>query len=323
MTTSTHSLNIIRTSRLLWNYLNIYFLKPFDAVNDTLTASLLLNFQWPDEVVEIGPGDGVFSYIMHGGCFPVTFDRYLITSLNKNDIFDTHRKNIIPKVKKIKHPSVSYAFDAKQSHIDKMLEIGYVQKAICAKYENIPLNDNSTDAIFFYTPHDLKDYEKSIQEAYRILKPNGKIFILAYNSDFDDSFICYHNSRKMTGIKAKYFAKLDNGRYDEIIAMSKTDKEWYEFFQNQGFDIINDYHGLSKFAWKVYDIQTRPILKFLIRIFNFFPIIIRTGIKLIWMVCWYPFLLIFYFIFATPYSKKSNYCYKVFELSPISGWQRS
>ena len=32
----------------LWNYINIYFLKPFDAINDTLTASLLKEHTWED-----------------------------------------------------------------------------------------------------------------------------------------------------------------------------------------------------------------------------------------------------------------------------------
>ena len=309
-------LNISRTSKLLWNYLNIYFLKPFDAVNDTLTASLLLNFKWPDEIVEIGSGDGVFSYVMHGGKFPVTFDRYIITDLEKNDIYDIHYKKIIPKVKKIRYPTVKYAFDAKQSHIEKMLEIGFVKDPVLTNYENIPLNDNAVNAIFFYTPHGLIDYKKSIQEAYRILKPSGKIFILTYNSKFDESFICYHSGIKMKGSIGEYFSKLDNGRYKEIMIMSKTDEEWIEFFNENGFDVINIYYGLSKLAWKVYDIQTRPFLKALIRIFNFFPIGIRTTIKVVWMISWYPILFIFYFLFAIPYTDKSNYCYRAFELSP-------
>ena len=34
----------------LWNYLNIYFLKPIDAVNDTITSDLLLKFNWEKNI---------------------------------------------------------------------------------------------------------------------------------------------------------------------------------------------------------------------------------------------------------------------------------
>ena len=40
----------------LWNYLSLYFLKPFDAINDTLTASLISRLDWSGEFVEIGSG---------------------------------------------------------------------------------------------------------------------------------------------------------------------------------------------------------------------------------------------------------------------------
>ena len=60
----------------LWQYLNIYYLKPFDAINDTLTSYIIYqNIKFEKNYVEIGSGDGMFSYIMHGGKFPLTFDR--------------------------------------------------------------------------------------------------------------------------------------------------------------------------------------------------------------------------------------------------------
>ena len=80
--------SFIFTVSRLWNYLNIYFLKPFDAVNDTLTATLIRKFNWNIPYLEIGSGDGVFSYVMHGGKFPVWFDRYIDVNL-KTKIFLT------------------------------------------------------------------------------------------------------------------------------------------------------------------------------------------------------------------------------------------
>ena len=49
----------------LWRYLNIYFLKPFDAVNDTLTSYLIYKVhKLKNNYLELGSGDGMFSFIM-------------------------------------------------------------------------------------------------------------------------------------------------------------------------------------------------------------------------------------------------------------------
>ena len=91
--------NFIFVATRLWNYLNIYFLKPFDAVNDTLTASLLKDYNWETPYIEIGSGDGMFSYIMHGNSFPLWFDRYQNINLSNKNIFKSNFKHF-PKLKK-------------------------------------------------------------------------------------------------------------------------------------------------------------------------------------------------------------------------------
>ena len=52
------------------------------------------------------------------------------------------------------------------------------QMDIVSPYENIPLDDESVDAIFYYTPHGLKNHDLAIHEANRILKPGGRMLIL-------------------------------------------------------------------------------------------------------------------------------------------------
>ena len=79
----------------LWRFNNLYFLKPNDAINDTLTASLLINFDWSGNIVEIGSGDGVFSYILHGGYFSLAYDRYSQVNLNKNDNLSKREKEVL------------------------------------------------------------------------------------------------------------------------------------------------------------------------------------------------------------------------------------
>ncbi len=297
----------------LWSYLNIYFLKPFDAVNDTITSDLLLKFKWKNNYFEIGSGDGMFSYVMHGNSFPIWFDRYLNVNTKKKNIFETNF-NDYPNIKKKFKIRPKISLDAKNHHIISLNKLGFSQRNFLGNYENFKFKKNSQNLIFFYTPHGLKNYDKSIDNIKKILKKNGRILVLLNLIKVDDCFICYKLQKKLKGKLKKYFYNLDNGRFKETKKLSKSFKIWKEFFINKDLKILNYNCGLSPFVWKIYDIQTRPILKFLISFFNFFPLKIRSVIKILWMLFFYPFLFLTY-LYGSNISKlyKDN-CYVVFEL---------
>lgn len=302
----------------LWQYHKLYFLKPHDAVNDTLTASLLHRLDWSGPVIEIGSGDGVFSYIMHGGAFPLWFDRYLLTDLTKQDIYDSHKGNVLRPAVIVRSPDINLAIDAKESHVRKIKEIGFVKHCVVSAYEALPIASASIPKIFYYTPHGLRDHEAAIREAARILARKGTMLILLYDGKFKPSFLCYRLAQLCSGKVGRYFFRLDNGRFDEITNLSKSPEEWNAFFLRHGFEIEARHSGLSAFAWKAYDIQTRPFLKPLIRLFGMLPGCMRTLVKFLWMVACYPYLIIFYLLFSNEYFRvdKIN-CYIAYQVRKI------
>ncbi len=191
----------------LWRYLNIYFLKPFDAVNDTLTSYLIFEkIKIKNNFLEIGSGDGMFSFIMCGGKFSIKFDRYLDIDLKKDDIFDTHKKLIKfnYNFKKMIRPSISV--DAKLNHIKKIRQIGFSKKIYHTSYEKLPFKNNSINYIFFYTAHGMKSLDKSVSSAYKILKKKGNLVILVFDNYVKNHFIC-HNLKKKEFFQ-KFFKSL-------------------------------------------------------------------------------------------------------------------
>jgi len=293
----------------LWNYLNIYYLKPFDAVNDTITSDLLLKFNWKNNYLELGSGDGMFSFIMHGNSFPLWFDRYLNINLSDKNIFKS-KLRYFPKFKNKYSIQPNCSIDSKYHHIVSVNKIGFSKSSKLSNYENLKYKKKSEDLIFIYTPHGLKDYAKSLKNTLPILKKNGKIILLLNLKNVLNYFICYKLSRNNS-----VFKKLDNGRYHETKKFSKSFTEWIDLFKKNNLKLKNFYTGLSPLTWMIYDIQTRPILKILIRFFNILPIYIRTLLKLIWMIAVYPLLLITY-LFGSSISqnKKTKNCYVAFEL---------
>ncbi len=297
----------------LWRYLNIYFLKPFDAVNDTLTSYLVFKkHKLEKDYLELGSGDGMYSFIMSGGKFPLNFDRYIDVSLKKKDIFDTHKKEIkVYKNKNLIRPYLS--IDAKKNHVKKIKEIGFSKYSQASKLENIKIkNKNKFSLIFFYTAHGLNDFKKSIKQAKKLLKKNGKILILVFDDFVKKNFVCYKMSKK--NFFPAFFRKIDNGRFKEIGNYSKTTENWMNFFEKNGLKVNKISSGLSGTAWKVYDVQTRPILFFLIRFFNTFPSFLRVLLKLIWMIFFYPVLILFFLFYSNIYFSNNKNCYHVFEL---------
>jgi hypothetical protein len=300
----------------LWQYLNVYFLKPFDAVNDTLTASLLLRLDWDDEYLELGSGDGIFSFIMHGGQLPLSFDRYLLTDTKLTaDIYDHHISGII-SVTNIPDSPIPYcSIDRKLSHLHKINEIGYSRSAVLSGYEKLPIADSTVHSVFCYTPHGLEDHGDAIREAARIMCLGARLRILVYDKEFSHDFISYRLSKILPGKLGEYFKQIDGGRYAEITSMSRTKEEWNQLFSDLGFSVTNVQSGLSGLAWRAYDIQTRPILKSLINLFNSASGISRIIVKTIWMIAIYPIILLFYILFANRILKIGGYdCYLAYHL---------
>ena len=136
--------------------------------------------------------------------------------------------------------------------------------------------------------------------------------MLNYDKDIKNYFVSYNLSQKLSGKISNFFKTIDNGRFNEITGLSKTLDEWKIFFKETGFEIITFNKGLNSTAWKFYDIQTRPFLKILIKFFNSCPKLLRIFFKIMWMVFWYPILILFYFVFSNRIINFKKNCYYSF-----------
>lgn len=286
----------------------MYWLKPFDAVNDTANAVSLLKFDWSKKpILEIGGGDGVFSFIMHGGEFAFLDDRYNQTDPSKSgDIYDVYRKDLSSNVKKIPLFQYNVGVDLKLSHLYKSKETGLYKhnNLISAKPESLPIKNDAFSTVFLYTFHGLTDYRQSLKEIRRVIRKDGSLLMIAVNGIVKEHFICYKLHRyceKMGWNKlSKYFLKLDGGRYNEIGKLFAKDfDEWKQLFNETGFQTEEVYTQVKPLLWMIYDTQTRPFLKSFIHlnliIKKFY---LKPVVKFIWIYLWFPFLVVYYLFFA-------------------------
>jgi len=277
---------------LLRRYLQVYWLKPFDAVNDAANAWALRQFPWEEPILEVGGGDGVFSFVMHDGEFIATDDRYDQSDPSRpGDIFDVYREGFYLTIKR--HASRLYeaGVDLKWSHLLKGRETKLYRLVVLSPPEPLPFAAESFKTVFLYFPHGIH--------------PEGSLLMTAVNRDISDHFVCYPLYRFFEGKGwprlSEYFKRLDAGRHDEITGFGRTAEEWTKLLQVSGFNLVDTWTQVSPIAWSVYDFQTRPLLRPLIR-WNWFlkRVRLKRVVKAAWVYTWLPVLTLFYLGFAKP-----------------------
>lgn len=312
--------------KLLWRYLNLYWLKPFDCINDAATASMLARFPWQGKIVEIGSGDGVFSAVMHGGAFPFSYDRYCQAQPSQaGDIYDHHVGGAIRLTKRPSPKLYAVAVDRKQAHVEKVRELGIYERCVQACAENIPVPDEFADTVFCYIFHGLEDHEKMFSEARRIAKPSGHVLVLVYDASVRSAFLCHRLSsffaRKGCDRLARHLKRLDGGRCEELSNMSRRLDEWRLLWRRMNLEVQAEMSAVSRLQWMLYDTQTRPVLGFLIRLQHVLERLnAKVPCKLVWMVAWYPVASLWYALFARPHAidrfgDRVGGCFLAFQLA--------
>ena len=143
-----------------------------------------------------------------------------------------------------------FGVDSAPSMIDiARKRIGSIERVKHGYAQKIPFNDNTFDFLIMIEVlryFDLKDIEKSIKEAKRVLRPGGKIFCTFVNKWSLDFFYVYQNLRKILKSK-KYDEKNPFCEFfvpDEVINLYKRND-----FNN--IEVIGNMFSPLRIAYKV------------------------------------------------------------------------
>lgn len=257
-------------NNILYNFLSAYWLRPETALWRTLDVESMKNFQFDSPSLDLGCGDGTFSFLRAGGEFDKTFDVFMsvnhLDKFYKNiDVYDSFNDL---EVKIIKKPSykIDVGVDHKQNLMNKAKKLGLYNDFVLADANNkLPFDNESFQSIFFNIVYWLDNPENVLKEIYRILKHEGKCCLMLPNITYLESSFYYQLFEKEKKEEFKFLELIDRGRIKDNLKVVKTYQEWKKIIEEAGFEIEECVPHLSKTLIQIWDIGLRPIFPMLKR----------------------------------------------------------
>jgi len=249
--------------------LNVYWLRPETALWRSIDIQAMKNFQFQSPSLDLGSGDGIFSFIRAGGRFDVTFDAFqavwnLDSFFDKVDIYNTFDTSLCPIVIKKADYLIDYAFDHKENLLKKAKALGLHKHFIVGDAsKRLPFDDNSFNTIFSNIVYWLDDPKPTFVELARVLKQKGRCCVMLPNKTFPEFSFYYNLYIKQKKDKFKFLEKLDRGRISDNIKHAKGKDEWIKMIESSGLKVVMHTMHLSKTTIQIWDVGLRPLFPLL------------------------------------------------------------
>ena len=232
------------------------------------------NFEFISPSLDLGCGDGIFSFVRAVGQFDLSFDAFhTMSNLDKYfdnvDVFDTFDASVSPIITRSPNYMIDYGFDHKENLLNKADKLGLYREMMLGNANNtLPFQDNSFMSIFSNIVYWLDEPNSVFQEIARILKKGGKACFMLPNKTFPNFSFYNQLYVKQGKPEWQFLEKLDRGRFADNIRQARSVEDWVELFDGVGLNVISHNTHLSKVAIQIWDIGLRPLFPVLKKMVN-------------------------------------------------------
>lgn len=218
----------MNTERILTNFLNAYWLRPETALWRTLDVVAMRDFKFASPSLDMGAGDGTFSFLRAGGEFDNRFDVFLdvdnLDSYFDNvDVYDSwHGDRNITVTKKAEY-QIDYALDHKMSLMKKAERLGFYKNFVEADAnKRLPFPDGSFRSVFSNMIYWLDDPKHAFEEIHRVLTDEGVCCVMLPDTHFLHSSFYYElYESKGRPANFKFLELIDRGRLSDNLKVVK------------------------------------------------------------------------------------------------------
>ena len=253
----------------LHNLLNAYWLRPETALWRALDMRAMEVFEFDAPSLEVGCGDGVYSFLRAGGEFDPRFDVFQAVAeldkyFQKVDVYDSVRGFVQPTVVRGPDYRISMGVDHKANLLHKASSLDlYEELKVADANQRLPFPDSSYASIFSNIVYWLDDPFKAIREIGRVLKPNGRCCLMLPNTTFRDFSFYVRLCLRPGDKRYEFLEMLDRGRMTDNVRHARPDAAWREVFSAAGLSVVGHRRHLSRAVVEMWDIGLRPIFPLL------------------------------------------------------------
>lgn len=253
-------------NEILKRFLNVFWLRPETALWRTIDAMVMKDFAFVSPSLDMGCGDGIFSFLRAGGDFDYSFDMFQsVGNLEKFfeniDIFDHFDEKFAnPSITRRPPYTIDVALDHKETLLKKAASTGLYGKTVLHDANSpLPFDDNTFQTVFSNIIYWLSSPEAAFSEIRRVLRPGGRAAVMLPNESFLD-YSFYNRLHLKTGDESwKWLEAIDRGRIADNIKHAKSAGAWEEIFKGAGLKVESHRQHLSKTVIEVWDIGLRPL----------------------------------------------------------------
>jgi SAM-dependent methyltransferase len=269
--------------------LNVFWLRPETALWRQLDVLAMRDFDFTGPSLDLGCGDGVFSFIRAGGQFAKEFDAFrAVGSLDKFfdnvDVFDHFDAGFRAAMLKAPDYQIDMGFDHKENLLKKANSLGlYKETKVGDANGKLPFADGSFSRVFSNIVYWLDDPKQVIAEISRVLKPGGRACLMLPNNTLPE-FSFYNQLHLKNADPAwAFLERLDRGRFADNIQHAKSAETWNSYVTSAGLKIAVHRRHLSKPIIQMWDVGLRPLFPVLLKMVEQIPAANLPPIKSEWV----------------------------------------
>jgi SAM-dependent methyltransferase len=248
------------------SHLYAYWLRPECALWDSIAANRLGPLlQGKKDLMEVGIGNGNFSFLMLGGKFKPQFDWFLSASTkgfwDQADIYDFDAAVSMDSIiENLPNTRIRLGVDHKRNLLNQAARLGFVDEVLehdC----NRPLPATGFSTVYSNMLYWLTDPMAVIKAIGRSLPPNGELITVFPNSDFYRHCQSYRRDEPIWQL-------LNRGRASSIMWHMDLPEFEDAIKKDSNFDVALAERYLCPTTLKIWDIGLRPLSVPLIKMAN-------------------------------------------------------
>lgn len=268
-------------------FLEFFWLRPENGLAVACMSHALSNITFQSPSLDIGCGDGIFSFYNQGGRLEKTSDMFSLTNASKFkhdsgiDIYDVDNDEYFVNIKKHPNYKMDYGTDWKQKLLNKAAKLDFYENLVLHDSNKpFPFEDNKFKTIFSDTVNWVKteNIPKLLSEIHRMLRPEGTAALFFFTKHHVETL------EKLESIlDSKAIDILDRDRRKSMNCIWDY-SDWREQVINAGFKIekvVNTYP--NKYIMDIWNIGLRPIGHLLIQMSQDIPVEKKIRIKDEWV----------------------------------------